>query len=149
MVYQGGKFYQSKHIAEIVNKCIKDNDIENYYELFVGGASILDKIICKNYYANDIDNELIAFYEYIKNGGFPLEDVSKEEYYIAKNSREKFEPYYLGNIKYMASFVGKPWGGYSGMKKTLNHSRYRGSLKVFTKQIPKLKKTNFSCIDYE
>ena len=110
MVYQGGKFKQSKEIAPIINKCIKDNKIENYYEPFVGGANILDKIICENLYANDIDFDLIAFYNFIKNGGEPLETVSKELYIDAKNFPENYPQMILGNIKYMASFGGKPWG---------------------------------------
>ena len=72
MVYQGGKFRQSKHIAPIINKCIKDLKLENYYEPFCGGINVLDKIKCANLYANDIDNELIAFYEFIRGAASQL-----------------------------------------------------------------------------
>lgn len=148
MVYQGGKFKQSKEIAPIINLCIQENNIENYYEPFVGGANILDKIVCKNLYANDLDEELISFYNYIKNGGEPVPTVSKEEYLDAKNHSEKYEKYYLGNIKYMSSFGGKPWGGYGGIDKRSGKNHYQSSLTNFNKQIPQLKRTNFSTRDY-
>lgn len=149
MFYQGGKFKQSKEIAPIINKCIKDNNIENYYEPFVGGANILDKIICSKLYANDIDTDLIYFYYYIKGGGEPLEKVSKELYLDVKNNPEKYPQSYPGNIKYMASFGGKPWGGFSGVDKRSGKERYESSLTNFKKQIPILKKTNFSNLDYQ
>ena len=148
MVYQGGKFRQSKVIAPIINQCIKENNIENYYEPFVGGANILDKIICKNYYANDIDQQLIAFYQYIKDGGEPLSTVEKEEYQNMKDNQNKYPDYLLGNIKYMASFGGKPWGGYVGIDKRNGHKKYDGALVNFKKQIPILKQTIFSSVDY-
>ena len=107
MVYQGGKFKQSKEIAPIINKCIKDNNITNYYEPFCGGLNILDKIKCNNLYANDIDNELIAFYNFIKDGGEPLAAVSKELYLSAKAGEQN--DIICGNVKYMSSFGGKPW----------------------------------------
>lgn len=149
MVYQGGKFKQVKEIAPIVNLCIKENNIENYYEPFVGGANILNKIICSNYFANDIDDELIAFYNQIKNGGEPIPNVSKEEYLAAKANPENYDKAYLGNIKYMASFGGKPWGGYGGVDKRNGHNHYESSLTNFKKQIPILRQTNFTCDDYE
>lgn len=149
MVYQGGKFKQSKEIAPIINKCIKDNNIENYYEPFVGGANILDKIICPNLYANDIDTDLIYFYWYIKGGGEPLENVSKELYLDVKNNPEVYPQSYPGNIKYMASFGGKPWGGFGGVDKRSGKGHYESSLTNFKKQIPTLRKSNFSSKDYE
>lgn len=149
MVYQGGKFKQSKEMAPIINKCIKENNIENYYEPFVGGANILDKIICNNLYANDIDEDLISFYDYIKNGGEPVPTVSKEEYLAAKANPNNYKKAFLGNIKYMASFGGKPWGGYGGIDKRSGKNHYESSLTNFKKQIPQLRKTTFYNGDYQ
>ena len=148
MVFQGGKTRQAKHIAGIVNKCIKENNITNYYEPFVGGANIIQQINCNNLFANDLDEELIAFYQYIKEGGLPVDFVSKEQYNDAKNNPQKYDAWYRGNIKYMASFGGKPWGGYSGIDKRCGYTKYEGSVKNFKKQIPKLQEINFTCGDY-
>lgn len=70
MVYQGGKFFQRKHILPIIEKTIIDNNIKNYYEPFVGGCNVIQKIPNTiNRYGNDIDDELIEFYKYIIMGG--------------------------------------------------------------------------------
>ena len=149
MVYQGGKFRQSKHIAPVINKCIKENQLNNYYEPFVGGANILDKIKCDNLYANDIDSELIEFYNYIKNGGNPITNITKEEYNKMRKNPLDYPKHIIGNVKYMASFGGKPWGGYGGVDKRNGHNHYESSLKNFIKQIPVIKITNFTSKDYE
>lgn len=148
MVYQGGKFKQSKEIAPIINNCIKANKIENYYEPFVGGANILDKVICNNLNANDIDSDLIAFYESIKAGELPLKTVSKEFYLNVKDNQDNFPAATRGNIKYMASFGGKPWGGFGGIDKRSGKGHYESSLRNFERQIPVLKKTTFTSKDY-
>lgn len=106
--------------------------------------NVLDKIQCNNLYANDIDNELIAFYEYIKQGGAPLEDLTKTEYYEIKASDDVIKK---GNIKYMGSFGGKPWGGY-GWRTDSNKSKYRAALPAFKKQIPIICQTSFTSQDY-
>lgn len=146
MVYQGGKFYQSKSIVPIINKCIKENSLENYYEPFCGGLNVIDKIQCVNLYANDIDKELIAFYQFIQSGGVPLDDVSKEEYYEIKKGNDLIK---RGNVKYMASFGGKPWGGYSGIDKRYDKTHYLAAKNSFLKQAPVVKNTEFSAMDYK
>lgn len=145
MVYQGGKFRQSKQIAPIINLCIKENNIENYYEPFCGGLNVLDKIKCENLFANDIDSDLIAFYQLITSGGMPVEDITKEDYYRIKESGTPAE---RGMVKYMGSFGGKPWGGY-GFRRDSNKSHYAASLTNFKKEIPIIRITNFSCKNYK
>lgn len=147
MIYQGGKFRQASQIVPIINKCIKDCKITEYYEPFVGGASILTKIQCKSLNANDIDEELIAFYEHLKSGGEMLPDVSRDLYYQIKADTNA-EPWIRGSVKYMASFGGKPWGGYGGIDKRVNHTKYYGAKTNVMKQIPVFKIANFAAKDY-
>lgn len=144
MNYMGGKFKQSREIAPIINQCIKDNLLVNYYEPFCGGLNVLDKIECPNLFANDIDEDLIAFYSFIHNGGSPFSDVSREMYYEIKASKDCVA---RGNVKYLASFGGKPWGGY-GWRNDSNKSQYAAALSNFKKQIPIIRRTNFSCKNY-
>lgn len=42
-------------------------DCENYFEPFLGGAAVLYRINAKNYYCSDINEELINFYNVVKN----------------------------------------------------------------------------------
>lgn len=92
---------------------------------------------------------MIEFYKYIKNGGEPLSVVSKEEYNDMKDNPEKYSKFLLGNVKYMASFGGKPWGGYGGVDKRNGHNHYESSLTNFKKQIPRLKEIIYTSSDYE
>lgn len=59
-------------------------------------------------FANDIDSELIDFYNFIREGGLPFEELTKEDYHRIKENGTSAE---RGNVKYMGSFGGKPWGG--------------------------------------
>lgn len=90
----------------------------------------MDKIECNNLYANDIDDEIIAFYQYIHDGGEPLTDITREQYYDIKQGNNIIK---RGNIKNMASFGGKPWGGYGNPDKRSNKTHYAASLNNFVK----------------
>lgn len=48
MVYQGSKNRISKFLVPIIQKYIDDNNIKTYIEPMVGGANIIDKIVCEN-----------------------------------------------------------------------------------------------------
>lgn len=49
----GSKSRIAKYIVPIIQQCIDDNNIEYYIEPFVGGANVIDKIICKNKSGSD------------------------------------------------------------------------------------------------
>ena len=52
--YVGSKNKISKEIAPIIQKCIDDNNIKTYFEPFVGGANMIDKIKCDKRIGNDM-----------------------------------------------------------------------------------------------
>ena len=62
MVYMGGKQKIAKFITPYINNFIKDNQIENFYDIFCGGGNICCNIICPNIYASDISPTLIALH---------------------------------------------------------------------------------------
>lgn len=66
MVYQGSKNRISKFLVPIIQKYIDDNNIKTYIEPMVGGANIIDKIVCENKVGGDINSELIALLQYIQ-----------------------------------------------------------------------------------
>lgn len=55
----GSKNRISKQIVPIIQSYIKD-DCNGYFEPFVGGGNIIDKIVCDNKIGNDIDKYVIA-----------------------------------------------------------------------------------------
>lgn len=71
MTYVGSKRRLAKYIAPIIQKCIDEHDIKNYYEPFVGGANMIEHIVCQNRYGNDIHKELIAMFKELQKGTPP------------------------------------------------------------------------------
>ena len=69
MNYFGSKSRQAKYIVPIIQKYIDDNGISMYLEPFVGGANIIDKIVCDIKIGTDINKYIIALFQYIQNGG--------------------------------------------------------------------------------
>ena len=61
--YVGSKNRISKYIVPIIQKCIDENNVKTYYEPFVGGANMIDKIKCENRIGNDIHKELISMWK--------------------------------------------------------------------------------------
>lgn len=76
MKYVGSKNRISKYIAPIIQKCIDDNNIKIYFEPFVGGANMIDKIKCEKRIGNDNNKYLIALLNVIQQGWNPLEEIN-------------------------------------------------------------------------
>ena len=53
----GSKARLAKDIAPIINQCIKDNNINEYIEPFVGGSNMIEHIKCNNKFGYD-NNEI-------------------------------------------------------------------------------------------
>ena len=167
MKYFGSKSRIAKHIVPILQKEIDENHITTYFEPFVGGANIIDKIICPRRVANDLNRYLIELYEHIIKGGELPESVSKELYDRARIAWHKNEEdmnvsksydldwWEIGAIGFLASYNGR-WfdGGYakSGYEKTKYGLRYRDyyreSKDNLLKQIPLLNDVEFYYLSY-
>lgn len=157
MKYFGSKSRIAKDIVPIIQNCIDRNNISVYYEPFVGGANVIDKIKCDKRIGNDINPYLIALFRHLQNGGELLDSVSREEYskirseYISGN----YEKWYVGNVGFLASYNGR-WfdGGYAqlGYEKTAKGCRYRDyyqeSKRNLLKQVPDIINVEFECHDY-
>ena len=63
MVFMGSKNKYKKYIIPIINKYIRNNKIKDFYDVFCGGANLIDSIICENLYANDLSPTLIALHK--------------------------------------------------------------------------------------
>lgn len=158
MKYMGAKSRISKYIIPIIQKYINTSNVENYYEPFVGGANIIDKIVCEKRYGTDTSMPLIALLEYVRDGGELLESVSRDLYNdVRKNQNTSYYPEWeIGNVGFLASYNGRFFdGGYakSGYERTKSGLRYRDyyaeSKRNLEEQRNKLNGICFACLDYD
>ena len=111
--YVGSKARISKDIAPIIQACIDDNNINLYYEPFVGGANMIQHISCKNKYGNDIHKELVALFKALQNGYNPPMHITEDEYNEVRLNKDKYPDYYVGLVGFNATFGSKYFGGYA------------------------------------
>lgn len=133
MKYMGSKSRIAKYIVPIIQGYIDKNNVQTYWEPFVGGANIIDKVKCPRRIGSDKNPYLIALLQRVQGGGELYPDVSRELYNEARqayqnNDSSKFTDWQLGNIGFLASYNGK-WfdGGYAKpvYEKTKHGERYR------------------------
>lgn len=159
MTYMGSKSRIAKYIVPIIQRCIDDNSLLYYIEPFVGGANVIDKVICKNKSGFDKNEYLIALLNHVSRGGELLSSVSKELYNEARtaynNGQDKLEKWIMANIGFLASYKGR-WfdGGYAKpvYEKTKYGERFRDYYQECKRNLESQAKNlagiNFSCCDY-
>lgn len=136
----------AKDLTPIIQSYITDKT-KGYLEPFVGGANMIDKIICTNKIGTDIHKYLIAVLQKLENGWIPPENISEELYKDVQNNKGKYPDYLVGYVGFQLSYGGKWFGGYRRDK--IGKRNY--SLEAYNntiKQIPNLKGINFKCIDF-
>ena len=155
----GSKSRISKYIVPIIQDYIDKNKCIRYYEPFVGGANIIDKIKCKNKYASDNNEYLIELYNNLDKINDIPDFITKEHYSEVRDCFNKkldtYPKWYIGAIGFLASYNGRFFdGGYakSGYEKTKNGQRYRNyyqeSKRNILKQMPNLKDIIFEYKNY-
>lgn len=141
MKYMGSK---NRHATEIL-KFIHSHNAINYYEPFVGGANIIDKVKIPNRFGCDIDDDLIALWQAVSQGWLPPLGFSEQQYKELKLS----PPSALkGYVAFALSYGGKKWGGWCRDKEGKRDyvaEAYRNAIKQF----PKLLGVNFTRQDYK
>ena len=153
MKYLGSKNRLSKELAPIIQSYIDNNNITKYYEPFVGGANMIDKIKCKNKYGSDSHRYLIALLKQAQRDTsvFP-KTVTKEQYNNVKNNKENYPDWYVGLVGFCASYNGKWFGGYANNVKTkigTIRNYTDESIKNLIKQSLNLKDIKFNCCNFK
>jgi len=154
MVYQGSKTKLRKYILPILQNCINENHIENYYEPFCGGANMIDHIQCKNRIGSDINSELIELLKYMRDNPnldiFP-QDCSFEHYADVrenrKNKTNKYSIPYTSGIGYFASYGGRYFDG--GYGRADGRNIYKERFNFARTQAPLLKGIDFNYSSFE
>ena len=156
MVYQGSKDRISKFIVPIIQKYIDSFHIKNYYEPFVGGANVIDKIRCDNKTGSDCNKYLISLLKYIQADtqiSIAPEDCPFEHYSDVRNSYNKkdnkFSDEYISLIGYCASYGGRFFDGGFGRDKSGKRNIYKERLLNLQEQAVNLQGINFECKDFK
>ena len=152
MKYVGSKNRISKQLAPIIQSYIDDNNIKAYWEPFVGGCGMMDKIECERRVGSDIHPYLIALLKQasVDTSCFP-KTISEEEYKAVRNNPSNYPDWYVGLVGF-CSFGGKWWGGYPrGFKNDGVTPRDipNETIRNLIKQAPQLKGIIFHQWDYK
>lgn len=152
MKYLGSKNRLSKELAPIIQSYIDNNNITKYYEPFIGGANMIDKIRCKKKFGSDIHKYLIALLKQSQKDTsvFPLH-ISEEQYISVRDNKENYDDWYVGLVGFCATFGGKWFNGYArGFKedKVTPRDIPNETIRNIIKQAPSLKDIKLNCCDF-
>ena len=163
MKYMGSKSRIAKFIVPILQSIIDKNNIEVYFEPFVGGCNVIDKIKCNMRIGNDVNPYLIELLKAQQKGQLKQlpANVSKEHYDEIRNlynmykdnpenNNTTFETWYIGAIGFLASYNGRFFdGGYSGVI-TEKNGRHRDFYNEAKKNLEQqdLQGIDFYNVDY-
>lgn len=154
MKYVGSKNRISKQIAPIIQSYIDGmgDKCNGYWEPFVGGANMIDKIKCTYKYGTDCHKYLIALLRHVQQTVDDLPNTITEDEYKAVNTNpDNYPDWYVGLVGFCASYNGKWFGGYAnGVNTKIGAIRnYTDeAIRNLKKQAPNLKGIEFYCSNY-
>lgn len=151
MIYVGSKNRISMPIVSILQTQIDNMDVDTYYEPFVGGANIIDKIECKRKIGIDNHFYLIEMFKALQKGWVPPKTITEEQYYRTKMNQLGEDPAWVGLVGFCSTFGAKWFGGYARCCKKDGTPRDRTAeaIRNLMKQIPKIKDVEFVWDDYQ
>lgn len=147
----GSKNRIAKHIVPIIQNFIDNSDCDYYVEPFVGGANVIDKINYKNKIGCDVNKYLIFLLRFVQDGGTLPEDVSRETYESVREKPENFSLWFVGCVRFLASYNGKFFNGYAGIVNTKQgtvRNYYDEAKRNLLKQAINFNDIDFCCVDY-
>lgn len=152
MKYMGSKSRIAKQIVPIIQNYIDQSTKKAYIEPFVGGANVIDKIVCDYRVGFDINKYLIALLQYAATGA-PLPDtISREKYAEVRANKEAFDPWFVGCVGFLASYNGKFFGGHAGIVHTKAgtiRDYYDEAKRNIQTQVAALRNVGFARFDYK
>lgn len=151
MKYMGSKARISKDIAPMINNLIKENNIKNYIEPFVGGCNMIEHIVCENKIASDNNDYLISMWRDLQKGWNPPNEMTKELYIDIRDNKDKYSKSLVAIAGFCATYNAKWFGGYAGIVKTkigTYRNYYNEAIRNINKQIHKINDVEFRYCDY-
>lgn len=152
----GSKSRIAKYIIPIIHEKMKENGITTYVEPFVGGANIIDKVVCDKKIAGDKQHYLIELYKNLDKFKELPDFITKEHYDDVRNcynlNGDKYPDWYIGAVGFLASYNGRFFdGGYAGVVQTKAgtvRNYYDEAKRNLEKQIPNLQRIEWRDGDY-
>ena len=155
----GSKSRIAKFIVPIIQSHIDSSHASEYIEPFVGGANVIDKIVCANKFGSDVNQELISLLEYAQAGNALPDTITRADYNDVREHQYagKYPSWYVGCVGFLASYNGRYFdGGYAqpGYEHSKSGSRYRDYYKEARNNLIKQSESTlfkdilFSCRDY-
>lgn len=149
MVYIGSKRRIKKYIIPIIESYITPNTTA-YIEPMGGGGNVIDSINFDKKYYYDIHPQLVALLKHVAETTDDLpQSITKKEYNLVKNNREKYPDWYVGLVGFCASFGSKYFGGFAGHYKKNGRDRTSEMIRNIIKQAPNLQNIEFNCSSFE
>lgn len=149
----GSKNKMAHIIVPIIQQIALLENIDTYYEPFVGGGSIAENLVEKstfnNMYCSDLRPELIAFYDYIKHGGeIEYKPITKEHYIDVRNNQRngKYQLWYVFFIGHFYSYRTM-WFGSTTQDTEYNIKCRINSFNNNSKHL--IRKIKFQCLSYD
>lgn len=111
---------------------------------------MIDKIHCKFKYGVDCHKPLISLLQHVAEGNELPHTITKEEYNLVRQNKEKYPDWYVGLVGFCATFGAKYFGGYArsndakGNKRDMPNEAIRNLLS----QKDNLKNCIFLCKSY-
>lgn len=145
MKYMGSKRRIAKEILPIILKDRKESQV--FYDLFVGGGNLLDKVSGKRV-ANDNNKYLIALFREMQKDSFQLPFVGEEKYKDIQKNKENYPDWIVGYAGFQLSFGAKFFGGYRRDKKGVRDYENEAQQNLKAQQ-NLIKDVDFYCGDYK
>ena len=115
MKYMGGKKRLANVIAEHINSIGLLEHIENYYEPFVGGGAVIERVNIQNRFGSDLNKYLIALYKKLQEPEmFEYPALTKEKWNHIRYNKDKYEDWLVAWAWLGCSFNCvwlRGWGG--------------------------------------
>ena len=154
MVYMGSKAGMADWLVPFLQKIIDEKKIKVYWEPFVGGANIIDKINCKKRVGTDKSKTLI---ELLKKAQSNIEEIpldcSREDFELARKiyrreSTESMPLWQIGAYQWLGSYGTRGFpGGFAPPKN--GRIPYHQRLNNLKAQAPFLKDIIFYSGDFQ
>jgi len=152
MKYMGSKRRIAKHIAPIIQGFIDSGGYKTYIEPFVGGANMIEHIICADKQGSDLNQYVIALLIEMQDGDVDFPYIPKEEYAEYKSNPHKYPLSLIGWAGVCCSYNGVWFSGFAGKIITKEGKRrnYQSEAgRHIRRQSLNLRDVDFRCCSYK